>query len=357
MNLESNEIQYKLSNFNQLKESRKLVEDLLQPKPLVYWSDLLLSAGIGWIAYGLAYLSKPLSWHMFVAIVVAAIFLYRAVLFIHEIVHRRANELVGFIHIWNAIVGIPLLFPSFFYTGIHTDHHRNSTYGTDRDPEYMPFAGKKLEIILFAIPTFFIPIILIFRLLILAPLGLIFSSLHHVLETYVSSLVINLRYCRRLTEQERSEMKLLEMAILTFWCTLIFFVWQGFISWHIFLVWYIVLALIFLMNTIRTLGAHRYMNNGSVLSREEQLLDSVDTPGTIFTLILAPVGLRFHALHHYLPDLPYHSLPIAYQRLIALLPIESSYCQATSPNLRNSLKDLWQKNFKQKTKSIILEEE
>jgi fatty acid desaturase len=345
MHLKDNKTQDKLNNFNQLKESRKLVEDLQQPKPLVYWTDLLLSAGFGWCTVGLAYLSKPLSWQMFVEISIAAIFLYRAILFIHEIVHRKPDELVGFIHIWNMIIGIPLLFPSFFYTGIHADHHRNSAYGTDRDPEYMPFAGKKIEIILFALPTLFIPIVQILRLLVLSPLGLIFSPLHYLLETYASSLVINLSYRRKLTEQERSEMKFLELVTLFFWYTLIYLAWQGIIDWHIFLIWYVTLALIFLMNTIRTLGAHRYMNNGSVLSREEQLLDSVDTPGTIFTLILAPVGLRFHALHHYLPDLPYHSLPLAYQRLIALLPLESSYCQATSPNLRNSLKDLWQKKL------------
>jgi len=29
----------------------------------------------------------------------------------------------------------------------------------------------------------------------------------------------------------------------------------------------------------------------------------------------APVGLRYHALHHYFPGIPYHNLGFAYQRL------------------------------------------
>jgi fatty acid desaturase len=344
MNLQNNIIQDNSSSFNQLKASRKIVEDLFQPQPIIYWTDLLLSAGIGWVFLGLGYLAKPFSWQMFAATIVAAIFLYRAILFIHEIVHRKPDELAGFVQVWNIVVGIPLLFPSFFYTGVHTDHHRNSSYGTDKDPEYMPFAGKQKEIILFAIPTFFIPIIQIVRLVILSPLGLIFPAFHRLLETHASSLVINLAYCRKLSDKERLEMKLLEIAVFGFSLTSIFLMWQGSIGWRIFLLWYVTLALIFFMNTIRTLGAHRYTNDrGKILSKDEQLLDSVDTPGTIFTLILAPVGLRFHALHHYLPDLPYHSLPLAYKRLMQLLPIDSTYSQATSPNLRKSLQILWQK--------------
>jgi fatty acid desaturase len=55
----------------------------------------------------------------------------------------------------------------------------------------------------------------------------------------------------------------------------------------------------------------------------------------------APVGLRFHALHHLLPGLPYHALPEAHRRLMAALPPDSPYRRTNSPSLRASLTHLF----------------
>lgn len=38
-----------------------------------------------------------------------------------------------------------------------------------------------------------------------------------------------------------------------------------------------------------------------------------------------PVGLRYHALHHLFPALPYHNLPEAHRRLMAGLPADHPY--------------------------------
>ena len=73
--------------------------------------------------------------------------------------------------------------------------------------------------------------------------------------------------------------------------------------------WYVVTAGMLVVNQVRTLAAHRYDNTGRRLSVTEQLLDSVNLcgwPG--LTVLAAPVGLRYHALHHLLPNIPYHSL-------------------------------------------------
>jgi fatty acid desaturase len=40
------------------------------------------------------------------------------------------------------------------------------------------------------------------------------------------------------------------------------------------------------------------------------------------------VGLRYHALHHLLPALPYHRLAEAHRRLTAELPVSSAYHRA-----------------------------
>ena len=73
-----------------------------------------------------------------------------------------------------------------------------------------------------------------------------------------------------------------------------------------------------------------------------QLLDSINYPRRPFVSALwAPVGLRFHALHHLFPSLPYHNLATAHARLMAELPADSPYRLTESPSLVASLRLLW----------------
>src|SRR5678815_5327244 len=66
---------------------------------------------------------------------------------------------------------------------------------------------------------------------------------------------------------------------------------------------------VLLLNHVRTLGAHRYVHRREEVSLLDQLLDSVNYPSRLWTAELwAPVGLRYHALHHLFPSLPYHNL-------------------------------------------------
>ena len=43
------------------------------------------------------------------------------------------------------------------------------------------------------------------------------------------------------------------------------------------------------------------------------------------TPLLAPVGLRYHALHHLMPAIPYHSLGKVHRALLTELPAGSAY--------------------------------
>jgi fatty acid desaturase len=108
------------------------------------------------------------------------------------------------------------------------------------------------------------------------------------------------------------------------------------------LTWYAVFALVAMVNTVRTLGAHHYASDGTPLLRDQQLIDSIDTPGAIWTELWAPVGLRYHALHHYFPGIPYHNLREARRRLVAGLPAEAFYRQTGSPGLPQSLSALYE---------------
>ena len=82
------------------------------------------------------------------------------------------HELPAFRTAWNALVGIPLLLPSFLYEGVHTDHHRQRSYGTPRDPEYVPF-GRRPPVVMasYALGSAFLPFAVAFRFGVLAPLS------------------------------------------------------------------------------------------------------------------------------------------------------------------------------------------
>jgi hypothetical protein len=45
----------------------------------------------------------------------------------------------------------------------------------------------------------------------------------------------------------------------------------------------------------------------------------------VFTELFFPLGLRYHALHHLFPALPYHNLGIAHRRLLRELSENSAY--------------------------------
>ena len=61
-----------------------------------------------------------------------------------------------------------------------------------------------------------------------------------------------------------------------------------------------------------------------------QYLDTVNVPPPLLLPFLwAPVGLRYHALHHLLPSLPYHALGTAHRRLSAAFGEEASYHKAS----------------------------
>ncbi len=102
---------------------------------------------------------------------------------------------------------------------------------------------------------------------------------------------------------------------------------------------------VLMLNAIRTLGAHRYEHQGEEVTFVEQLLDSLNYPGNALVGELwAPVGLRFHALHHLFPSLPYHALAKAHERLMDGLPADSPYRRTISPGLGTTLATLWRRS-------------
>lgn len=317
---------------------RHLVRDLHVARPAVFWTDMLASAGLGWGAFGVAVTAPPLSPLMWVACLVAALALYRGLCFTHELTHLQRRVVPGFETVWNALLGVPLLLPSFTYLGVHQGHHNVSTYGTKEDPEYVPFANSHRRIVAFALQSLLcLPLMLLVRFLILAPVGLAWPRFHRWLEMYASSFALNPTYRRAVQAPMARKIRRWEVVILAAWSGLLTLMYSGTLPLRALPLWYVVLAFISFVNTLRVLGAHEYETDGIPRDRRGQLKDSIDTPGGPWTALWAPVGLRYHALHHYFPGIPYHNLGTAYRRIVQSLPDDFLYRESTSPSLPRSL--------------------
>ena len=319
--------------------ARDLVRDLQNPTPAIFWTDLIVTAVVSWSFFAASLYLR--SYASALSLVVAALALYRGLCFIHELTHIRAKTLPGFQTAWNCLFGVPLLLPSFTYIGVHQDHHRIATYGTEHDPEYLPFAKSNLVTIFFVLHSILIPAFLVVRFVVLAPFALLIPPFHRLLAERCSALCMNLAYKRVVNANLLRSMRIWEAVTFLYGAGIATAAFTGVISWRVPAMWYAAAAIVCVVNTLRTLGAHDYESDGSPLNRTGQILDSIDTPGAWWTELWAPVGLRYHALHHYFPGIPYHNLSEAHTRLFGGLPLDSAYHQTLSPSLLHSLKKLY----------------
>lgn len=316
------------------------LHDLQTPSPTIYWSDLLASAAAGWGAFAVA-CTVGNGRIAAIAAALAIVLLYRAYLFIHELSHA-ARHIPGFVGAWNVVAGFPLLVPSCMAVGVHAAHHRPSTYGTAEDPEYLPFGRSRAHILRFLAVCFAFPWLMALRFLVAGPVGLFVPPLRRALERHATSLAMNASYVRTVSAGERRTIFRQQVGLLALWVPLLLLLGMGIWPLRVALVWATVATGVALINGVRTLAAHHYESDGSVRNREEQWADSIDIPGSWWTTIWAPVGHRYHALHHYVPGLPYHNLAAAYRRLSAsAAPGGGATPGDVSPGLKASLLRLW----------------
>ena len=313
------------------------------PRPTIYWLDLLGSAMLGWTSFVVA-ASLPASSPVGLALTaVATLALYRGVLFLHELTHLNAGKLRGFEAAWSLLVGLPLMVPSLMYVGSHNEHHKRAVYGTIEDPEYAPMAHwSRLRIVLSVLTMPMVPGLAALRWGVLGPLSWLNRRFREEIVARASTLGINTHYRRRMPEgPARSRWLLGEPAAgLLFWAV-VAGLWAGWISGAVLARWYLVGVALLAVNQLRTLAAHRYESQGGQLDDLGQLLDSVNVLGPpSLTALVAPVGLRYHALHHLLPSLPYHSLGAVHRALVAELAADSPYHRTESPGIWPSVVDL-----------------
>ena len=316
-----------------MRAAKELTSDIAEARAGVYWTDLLLSAGLGYAALaGAILLGSPL---LAVASgVTAVLLLYRALLFIHELTHIHRNALPGFRTTWNLLVGVPMLTPSFMYEGVHTLHHARTRYGTTDDPEYLPLALMKW----WSLPSFILisllaPPALLIRFAVLNPIGLAIPAVRKLVWERFSALAINPDFRRRPPEGElKGRVRYQEIGGTLWSFVLIASVFA--LGWRPLLIALVVFAAVAVLNQLRTLVAHLWENDGEAMTVTGQYLDSVNVPPpSPLAELWAPVGLRYHALHHLMPSMPYHSLGEAHRRLRVHLGAESTFEKANHPGM------------------------
>jgi fatty acid desaturase len=309
------------------RQANQIVGDLTRPKPWIYWCDLALTALVLYPSLVLAVrLENPAL--SLAAAAIAILALYRGISFIHELTHLRPGAVPGFRLAWNALIGVPFLTPSLMYEGVHMLHHAKDRYGTLEDPEYRPLARLPArQLAVFLGIAILAPVGVFLRFAVVAPLSLLIPPLRRLATGRLSAMSINPSFVRRDLERARSPAWLSQEIACWLWSWgFTALVAARVVPWRVPLTAAGVYAAMAALNQLRTAVAHAWESEGERMSFREQFLDTVNVPPpALLPILWAPVGLRYHALHHLMPRLPYHNLAAAHRRLVAALPADSDY--------------------------------
>lgn len=293
-----------------------------------YWIDLILATTCAYVSAGI-YLSVPLfSWFQFVTFPFAVFWLYRANSLVHEVCHLNDKELTSYKVGWNLLLGIPTLFPSTFFTSHHRDHHSGRHYGTSKDPEYVinmftPGSLASMGIYLLSIMVY--PLFALFRFL-LAPISFLRPSWREFTLRRLSSFTLNWMYERNVGRIDTKVFVTVELlCFLRAWLIPLGVV-LGVTHWTRLPLMYLLAISIVFCNQMRFLGDHHFEGDGDKMSLADHISDSCNySRQDILTWLFNPFAIRFHALHHLFPSMPYHNLSAAHEHLTRTLPPSSPY--------------------------------
>ena len=332
-----------------LSGARKIVQDCFRVRPWIYWCDFVGTYCLGMFCFqqvrGASVLERHQGWtgepRQVLFFLASCILFYRAGLFIHELVHQRNGSLRVFRITWNLLCGIPFLTPSFVYYS-HIDHHRRAHYGTHHDGEYLPLVHRRPGYVLLYLSwALIIPAMVVVRFMFLTPIAWVSPGARGWIHQHASSMVMDPSYIRPLPTTKTHRIIRLQEFGCFLWCWGVASFAPLFLDrWPIpFVVQaYLTAVVIILLNSIRTLGSHRWRNAGGEMTFVEQLVDSVNYPDSpVIDELWAPVGCRYHALHHLFPSMPYHAMPRAHRLLMEQLPADSPYRLTNSASLFSTL--------------------
>lgn len=331
-----------------LKEAKAAVRDLAVPNPAIYWADLLITVAIGYGSASIYLGMTGLSWSRVAFFVVAVMAIFRASSFVHEIVHLRSKRLRSFQVAWDLLCGVITLFPSFAYAH-HLDHHRCDRYGTLHDGEYLPFGVDPPRTIgYFLLLTLVWPFMVVFRFLFLTPLSFLYPPFRRwLLERFSSFGIVNFQHRLEITQNTPlAYWAFLDIACsVRLWCPIVL-IGLGMFDWTRLVLMYLIAASVLTLNFIRALCLHHYLSEEGPLSYVGQLQDSITLPDNpLVTELFVPLGLRYHALHHLFPHLPYHALGAAHERLMQTLPAGSDYHRTVRSGIGAVFAQFWKNTW------------
>ncbi len=326
-------------------QARPLVKDLLQPSARYYTVDMLITLVVAYGFAGVYFLAPAFSPPQIIALVISGFALHRLSNFMHEIVHLESKKaLKSFRVAWNVLVGIPTLMPSYFF-GNHIAHHNARQFGTGDDCEYVALARGPLSgIAKFMAQIFLQPVFVIVRFTVLTPISFLHPKLRQWTLENFSGFVFVWPCPREIPEDApRAAWAAMDIACWLRASAIFVLVAVGLNPWYRIPQLYVLATFALSLHYFRSLTAHRYMADGNRQSFAAQLQDSIDIVGNrYFTELLYPIGLRYHALHHMFPNMPYHNLGIAHRRLMAHLPADSPYRDLVYPSVWSVLRELFQ---------------
>ena len=256
------------------------MKDLFNPRPAVYWADLLGCVALAYAGFYFAHRADLPVVARVGLFLLSSLAFYRAALFTHELVHLNSSEMRGFRFAWNLFIGVPLLVPSFLYY-THLEHHRPRHYATHQDGEYLPLGrGPLRAIFFFLVSGLGVPLLAVLRFGVLTPASWASKSLRALIHRYASAMVIDPSYARPVpAPKEWRIWRIQEVLCLLYLIAVGVAVATGFIHWSWVLEAYAVAVFVLTINAVRTLAAHRYrFLPDEPHSLVEQLLDSVNHP-------------------------------------------------------------------------------
>lgn len=292
------------------------IDDLKEISRLTYFLDFVISASIFYASF--VYGGMQSNWLIKIPLyVVSVLSVYRMSVFSHEIVHM-GNRFPTFVVLWNLICAPVILYTSAFFRS-HIDHHRSDSYGSDKDPEYVKFWENGYVSKLYLGLSPLVPFMEFFKRAVLIPASWLIPAYRKKRAEKESLASIHGNYIATPHIRPASGFEKFMEVLITIECLAIlgFAIYDSTcVPWIV--KWLSILGCGILINSARTLYAHRYTIAKSPVPLAEQFDDSITLDlHPVLAFLVAPVGLKYHAIHHLFPYLPYHSLGKAHRRLLA----------------------------------------
>jgi fatty acid desaturase len=308
--------------------------DFFKVSPSRYWFDFVVSATLAYTAATIYLVSPLFSVAQIVAFPFAVFWLYRSGSLIHEVAHLPQRELRSFKVAWNLVVGVVTLAPSTFFTTHHRDHHSGQMYGTVKDPEYVVNVFKRgsvLSVMFYILHILLFPGFVFLRFF-LAPLTFLHPKIRDFTLRRLSSFTLNWKYERNISRLNQREFIAIELLCWLRASAILIGVAMGLTLWTRIPLMYFLGASTLLFNQMRQLADHHFESDGEKMSMSNHILDSCNyTEKDFFTWLFFPFSIKFHALHHLFPSLPYHNLEAAHLYLTDHLPVDSPYHELNQP--------------------------